>query len=159
MSDVVTTNPSGGSENITIIVPVVLGSIILLLVIALTASACLFLKKRRKLCFREVFEDQKTVLLGDNNEQGKAWRFNKKSVQHSKLKSKKKRKLRGAKYHSLGKAPPRFKTDPFANTTMENPLDDDFELEEDWSNPLFDSEKAALCDAAICIQSWYRMIR
>lgn len=165
MSDVVSTNPPPGdntSENVTIIVPVVLGSVILLLVIALAASACLFLKKRRKLCFREVFEDQdqkRILLVRDDHGRGKPWRVKKKPLKSSKPKAKKRRKSRGAKYHSLGRAPQRFKTDPFANVVMENPLGDDFELEEDWSNPLFDSEKAALSDAAVCIQSWYRMIR
>lgn len=161
MSSIVTTVASSdnGFDNISIIVPVVLGTIIVLLVIALAISACLFLKKRRKLCFRDIFDDQKTVLLGDKRRKTKPRQFNKKNPKPGKPKPKKKRKPREAKYHSLGRAPPRFKTDPFANVEMNNPLEDNFELEEDWSNPLFDSEKAAARDAAICIQSWYRMIR
>ena len=154
------TNPAAGSsttsEIITIIVPVVLGSIIVLLVIALVVSACLFLKKRRKLCFGETFEDQKPILSSDNKAQDKVWPFKKKAA---KPKPKKRKKHEKGKYRSLGRAPPRFKTDPFAKGLMENPLADDFDQEEDWTNPLFDTEKAAVRDAVICIQSWYRMIR
>ncbi|XP_064394843.1 low density lipoprotein receptor adapter protein 1-like isoform X2 [Halichondria panicea] len=158
MSDL-TTNPTAGSstpENITIIVPVVLGSIIVLLVVALVVSACLFLKKRRKLCFGETFEDEKPILSSDNKAQDKVWPFKNKPA---KPKPKKKKKHEKGKYHSLGRAPPRFKSDPFAKSSMVNPLADDFDQEEDWTNPLFDTEKAAVHDAVICIQSWYRMIR
>ncbi len=158
MSDL-TTNPTAGSstpENITIIVPVVLGSIIVLLVVALVVSACLFLKKRRKLCFGETFEDEKPILSSDNKAQDKVWPFKNKPA---KPKPKKKKKHEKGKYHSLGRAPPRFKSDPFAKSSMVNPLADDFDQEEDWTNPLFDTEKAAVHDAVICIQSWYRMIK
>ena len=166
MSDFTSTPAdSGGSDSpvtITITVSVVLGSIIVLLVVALVVSACLFLKKRRKLCFRErYYDDVKPILQGDKEHGAKAgkkgWPFEKKKKKPTKQKNKKRKSK--AKYHSLGRAPRFPKSDPFANVFLENPLADHDDFEEDWSNPLFDTEQAALRDAAITIQSWYRMVR
>ena len=48
--------------------------------------------------------------------------------------------------------------DPFNPDMLDNPMaDDDFDT--DWSNPAFDAGRSQVYDAAVTIQTWYRMIR
>lgn len=155
------TDDRSDPNSINIAVPVVLVGIILILLVALALSALLFLKKRRKLCFKERFDDVKPFLRTDKQLESRAskagWLYQNKN-QRSALKKKKNKKSK-VKYQSLGKTPKFPKSDPFANKFLENPLvtEDDFDV--DWTNPAFDTAQAQVRDAAITIQCWYRMIR
>ena len=147
---------------INIAVPVVLVGIILILLVALALSALLFLKKRRKLCFKERYDDVKPFLRTDEQLESRAskagWFYQYKKQKKSAGKTNKKKNSK-VRYHSIGKTPRFPKSDPFANKFLENPMVNEDDFDEDWTNPAFDSAHAQVRDAAVTIQCWYRMIR
>lgn len=148
------------------IVVIVLGSVLLLLLLVFLLLVCLLARRRRILCFRRKDREHKPFVLpdkklveryGQKQAQGKAGARGGRGREKPKGKGggKAKGKLR------LGESPDLRKPrgDPFAHNYLENPLIDDEEMNVDWSNPVFDVEKSRSRDAAITIQSWYRMIR
>lgn len=145
------------------IVVIVLGSVLLLLLLVFLLLVCLLVRRRRMLCFRRkdgehqpfVLPDKKLVeRYGQKRPRGKAGARGGRG--REKLKGKGgKGKLRPGESPDLRKP----QGDPFAHNYLENPLIDDEEMNTDWSNPVFDVEKSRSRDAAITIQSWYRMIR
>lgn len=144
---------------ITYITVIVLVSVVVILVATIGVVAFALVYRRRLLCFKRRL-DQNRLLQSDLERYGPVRKKHKQK--QSKLFDRKKAKRkarRNKKYHSLGKAPRFPKSDPFTNKFLENPLIADDEFDMDWTNPAFDREAAQRYDAAIIIQSWYRMIR
>ena len=114
------------------------------------------------LCFKRRL-DQARLLQSDLERYGPVRKKHRhkqsKIFDRKKPRRKARRNKKKTKYHSLGKAPRFPKSDPFTNKFLENPLIADDEFDMDWTNPAFDREGAMKYDAAIIIQSWYRMIR
>ena len=148
--------------DVTYIVVIVLASVVVFLVATIGVVALALVYRRRLLCFKREL-DQARLLQSDLERYGPVRKKHKRK--QSKLfdrknpKRKARRNKKRVKYHSLGKAPRFPKSDPFTNKFLENPLIADDEFDMDWSNPAFDREAAMKYDAAITIQSWYRMIR
>ena len=147
------------------IVVIVLGSVLLLLVGVFLALLCLVMKRRRALCFRREDRDHEPFILPDKKMEERLGRkgLNKEGTRGLGNKEKPKTKG-GAKARSKarpGGSPGLRKPrgDPFAHNYLSNPLVEEEEMNTDWSNPVFDIDKSRSRDAAICIQSWYRMIR
>ena len=144
------------------IVVLVLGSVLLLLVGVFLALLCLVMKRRRLLCFRREDRDHEPFILPDKKMEE---RRGKRGLNKEGLGDKKKPKTKGgAKVRSKarpGGSPGLRKPrgDPFAHNYLSNPLVEEEEMNTDWSNPVFDIEKSRSRDAAMSIQSWYRMIR
>lgn len=142
------------------IIAIVLGSILVLLLLVFLCLLCVFMRKKRLLCYRE--DEERPFVLPDKKLEERYGR----QLQH-RGKSKSPRKAvkknkKAIKYSKLGQSPAlrRPRGDPFAHNYLENPmLDDEDGMGEDWSNPVFDSARSRQRDAAICIQSWFRMIR
>lgn len=157
-----TPNNRPDANSINIAVPVILGAIVLILIVALLLSALLFCRKRGKLCFKVRYDDVKPFLRTDkqlDSEAQKRGFFYQKLKQKPLKKRQKKKKNSKVKYHSIGKAPRFPRSDPFAKKFLENPMIDDDDFDVDWSNPAFDMAQAQARDAAIMVQSWYRMVR
>lgn len=149
------------------IIVIVLGSVLLLLLLVFLLLVCLLVRRRRMLCFKRKEADQKPFVLPDKKlveRYGqKRPRGGKAGVRGGRGGEKQKGKGGGKAKGKLklGESPDLRKPrgDPFAHNYLENPLVDDDEMDMDWSNPVFDVEKSRSRDAAITIQSWYRMIR
>lgn len=142
------------------IIVIVLGSVLVLLLLVFLCLLCVFLRKRRALCFRNRGrEDHKPFVLPDKALLERYGR--KKPKKASPGKAGNKAKGKQLKYSRLGQSPAlrRPRGDPFAHNYLENPMLDEEGINEDWSNPVFDAERSRNRDAAVCIQSWFRMIR
>lgn len=144
------------------IVVIVLVSVVLLLLVTITLAALLLMYRRRMWCFKRRL-NQERLLQSDLERYGPVRRNKRfkqgKAFERKRRKQKRKYKKSKRKTTSLGKAPRFANSDPFTNKFLENPLIADDEFDMDWTNPAFDSEAAQRYDAAIMIQSWYRMIR
>ena len=143
------------------IIVIVLGSVLVLLLLVFLCLLCVFLRKRRALCFRSRRrgDEGKPFVLTDEKLRE---RYEKKrSRGASPVKGGNKAKGKQLKYSRLGQSPAlrRPSGDPFAHNYLENPMLDGEGINEDWSNPVFDAERSRNRDAAVCIQSWFRMIR
>ena len=139
------------------IIVIVLGSVLVVLLVLFLCLLLIFLKKRRALCFRARGYGDKPFVLPDKTLEE---RYGKKRRGGSPAKGGK-GKGKQLKYSRLRPSPAlqRPRGDPFAHNYLENPMLDDEGMDEDWSNPVFDAARSRNRDAAICIQSWYRMIR
>lgn len=140
------------------IIVIVLGSVLVSLLLLFLCLLLVFLKRRRALCFRDRDYGDKPFVLPDKKLEE---RYGKKRRGGSPAKGGK-AKGKQLKYSRLRPSPalPRPRGDPFAHNYLENPmLDDEEGMDEDWTNPVFDAARSRNRDAAICIQSWYRMIR
>ena len=137
------------------IVVIVLASVLLLLVVVFVVVMLLLAKKRRAFCFRRRDETAEPFLLTDKElEAAYPQEFVRKPKKISRPFSRPKNRLR---YERITGDP--SKKDPFVGKTLENPMIDDEELDMDWTNPAFDAERSNFFDAAVVIQSWYRMAR
>lgn len=138
------------------IVLIVLVSVLVLLLLVFLILVCVFLRKRRALCFRDRSDDEKPFVLPDKTLQERY----KKKRKEAPAKGKGGKKAKG-KHLRLGESPAlrRPRGDPFAHNYLENPMLDGEEMNMDWSNPVFDAERSRNRDAAVCIQSWFRMVR
>ena len=137
------------------IIVIVLGSVLLLLVGFFVTAILFFAKKRRVLCFRRRDAIAEPFLLTDQQlEAAYPREFVKKPKKINRPFSRPKNRLR---YERITGDP--SKKDPFLGRTLENPMIDDEELDTDWTNPAFDAERSHFFDAAVIIQSWYRMVR
>lgn len=138
------------------IVLIVLVSVLILLLLVFLVLTCVFLRKRRALCFRDRDDEEKPFVLPDKmllERHGKKRR-------EAPAVGKGGKKAKGRRLR-LGESPNlrRPQGDPFAHNYLENPMLDGEEMNVDWSNPVFDAERSRNRDAAVCIQSWFRMVR
>lgn len=141
---------------VSLIVVITLSSLLVLLLIIFLLALLVVLKTKRLLCFkRNVY--QRPFLYSDrelrreNNGRNSRFPFRKK---------KNTRPVEArSNYQSIGRAAKFPKRDPFANKVLENPMVsmDDFDM--DWTNPTFDKTRAVSFEAAVVIQSWFRMVR
>ena len=147
------------------IVVIVLASILLLLLLVFAVAVCIFTKRRRLLCFKTdqaarpfLVTDQQLEarFQGKRNQRDSAFSHKRKSKPAARKKKKSKGNKREFRYEPLQS--PR-KKDPFADGSLGNPLIDEEEFDEDWSNPAFDAERARLYDSSVVIQTWFRMVR
>lgn len=138
------------------IVLIVLVSVLVLLLLVFLTLVCVFLRKRRALCFRDRNDDEKPFVLPDKTLQERHRKKRREAPAMGKGGKKAK-----SKHLRLGESPAlrRPRGDPFAHNYLENPMLDGEEMNVDWSNPVFDAERSRNRDAAICIQSWFRMVR
>ena len=127
------------------IVIIVLACILVAMVAAFTVVMVIFTKKRRMLCFKE---DMATPFERDPR-----YRYQKKRKE---VRKKNEKVHKGPRYQHLPRSP---KFRKHESQPLQNPLLEDDDYNQDWSNPVFDMEGAQLFDAAVSIQSWYRMIR
>ena len=143
------------------IIVIVLGVVLVLLLLVFLCFICVFLRKRRALCFRDREDEEKPFILPDKTLEERYKKCRESSGKREKKKGGKKAKGKQLKYSRLGQSPHlrRPRGDPFAHNYLENPMLDTEEMNVDWSNPVFDAERSRNRDAAICIQSWFRMIR
>ena len=142
------------------IIAIALGSVLVSLLLVFLCLLCVFLKKKRALCFRSADGGAKPFVLPDKVlEERYGW---------GKAKNRSPGKKKGGaakgkqvKYSRLGQSPAlrRPNVDPFAHNYLENPMLEEEGLGEDWANPVFDAERSRQRDAVVCIQSWFRMIR
>ena len=147
------------SFNTSYTVAIVLISIVLILLVTIVVAALILVYRRRMWCFKRRL-DQARLLQRDLERYGPVRKKKRNRILERKRQKRKLRKYKNkSKYHSLGKAPRFPKSDPFTNKFLENPLIADDEFDMDWTNPAFDTEGAIMYDAAITIQSWYRMVR
>lgn len=144
------------------IVAIVLGSILVLLLVAFLFTSLVVLKTKRLLCFKR--NAYQRPFLHSDKELQRRKKGPKKStrVPFSKRDTKSGSPAKGRKskhYQSIGRAVKFPMRDPFANKLLENPMVsmDDFDM--DWTNPAFDETRALKFDATVAIQSWYRMVR
>ena len=135
---------------------IVLGSVLALLLFAFAATSVVLLRKKRLLCFRHAGYTRPFLHsdLDFPRRRGKSripldWRHGKKN----------KKKKKTQHYQSFSKGLKFPKRDIFARNFLENPMVDTDELDADWTNPAFDEAAAYIHDAAVSVQSWYRMIR
>lgn len=144
------------------IVVVVLGSVLLLLFVLFLLMGFILLKKKRRLCFRRTDGVPRPFVVPDKTLEERFKKAKAFSKGAPRVGEKAKPGKTKKKYSRLAESPDLHEPrgDPFAHNYLENPLVDDEEIVgEDWSNPVFDHEKSKNRDAAICIQSWFRMIR
>ena len=140
------------------IVVIALASVLVFLIVAVFVIALVLMKKRSLLCFKRK-TNVRPILLSDRELEARYGPRKQRRRNKNRAKSKASRKKSRGQYQSLGRSSMFPKSDPFANKYLENPLVDDDEFNVDWSNPAFDEEGSRLYDAAVMIQSWYRMIR
>lgn len=145
------------------IIAIALGSVLVALLLVFLCLLCVFFRKKRVFCFRRRGGDEegRPFVLTDKILEE---RYGKKKRRRHKSRSSggKGGKRKSVKYSRIGRSPDlrRPRGDPFAHNYLENPMADDVDgMGEDWSNPVFDAERSQQRDAAICIQSWFRMVR
>ena len=120
-----------------------LGLVALLLTVFMFVVTVVCLKKRRLVCFIE----QKKRKKKDDEEALYPFRNDK---------AKRKRRRR----RLVGQENKKKFSDPFAKTFLDPINMEDFDTHtNDWDNPLFDVQAARRKDAAITIQTWWRMAR
>jgi len=147
------------------IIVIVLASILLLLLLIFAVAVCIFIKKRRMLCFKKDLAAKPFLVTDQQLEAGFKGKRTQKAKPFSPGRKPKpagnKRKSKGDKSSNYRYEPLRSprKKDPFADGLLDNPLVDEDEFNVDWSNPAFDSERSRRYDAAVVIQTWFRMIR
>ena len=144
--------------NTEYIIAIALGSLLVTLLLVFMCLLCVFLRKKRALCFRDRrgYEQQRPFVIPDKTLYGKKQRRRKGGSSGKGAKGK------PVKYSRIGQQSPNLRQprgDPFAHNYLEDPMLDEEAMGEDWSNPLFDAEHSQKRDAAIHIQSWFRMIR
>ena len=140
---------SNTNEDIAIVVPAVLGALLVVLGVSVVAFISWFARRKKIWCFARA--ERKTQPLAFHTPAEIESR-----IQH-------KRRLRGFRgnrrsrmYHnSLKKALLSDQSDG----DVQNPLVGAEELDDDFTNPIFDVEAARYLDAATTIQSWWRMLR
>lgn len=138
--------------DIGIIIVIALGSILVVLLLLFMLTSFVVMRKKRLLCFKRN-EYHRPFRLVDR-EPGRHWRKSRQRAHGNKN-----AKKGDYKYQSISRALRFPKRDPFASSYLENPMVDMEELNTDWTNPAFDKRQGQKFDAAIAIQSWYRMIR
>ena len=128
-----------------LVAPIILSVVIVLLLSVALLGLCLFCRRKELLCFktktrgRKPYFDTEYSYLYDKQEERIRQRkpFLQRGVE----------KKRGSKAN--------YGKDPFTKRFSEIPIDCDLEDFANWQNPLFDRKQ----DAAITIQSWWRMTR
>ena len=144
------------------IIVIVLASILLLLLLIFAVAVCVFAKKRRMLCFKRDLAAKPFLVTDQQLEAGYKGKQKQRGKAFSRAKpAGNKRKSKGDKSSNYRYEPLRSprKKDPFADGILDNPLIEEDEFDVDWSNPTFDSERSRRYDAAVIIQTWFRMIR
>ena len=128
-------------ETWQVIAATFLGLVALLLIIAMVCILIIYLKKRRLLCFNDKIKRRK------EDEEKLLYKYSGQNV-------KKKRRR-------IGHGESTKFSDPFANKFNDPVNMEDFHNgdDQDWNNPLFDVQAAKRKDAAITIQTWWRMAR
>ena len=123
----------------------ILASAAVLLTMVFIAVACLFLKRRRMLCWKSQRKRPKNHTEPPTEEMYGLYTASRPKKRKSRLK---KPKFTAEK---------REFSDPFIKR-FSNPFEyEDYNIQ-DWENPLFDMDEARERDAIIKIQSWWRMV-
>lgn len=141
---------------VSLIVVVALSSVLVLLVGIFLLALLIVLKTRRLLCFKRNAY-QRPFLYSDRELRRKNKNRNSR-LPFGQKKNKKPDKAE-SNYRSIGRAVKFPKRDPFANKFLENPMVSMDDLNMDWTNPTFDETRAVRFEAAVVIQSWFRMAR
>lgn len=144
------------------IIIISLCAVLALLMLMFAAALLVLLKKRRLFCFKRNAAARPFAIPDHRIEAGLiAQGAKRRSFFRANPARHKKPKKSKLLYEPLiGQSPSTARRNPFANSTLENPMVDAEELHrEDWTNPAFDKERASRYDAAVVIQSWYRMNR
>ncbi len=143
------------------VIAITLASILLVLVVVLCLAFVVFLKRKRILCFKRDGRGVDKHFARSDQQLEAAYGLARGRKPKGKNISPLKRKEKHShQYQRLdGRPPSASPRDPFANDVLENPLVHEEELDADWSNPAFDTGRSQLYDAAITLQSWYRMRR
>lgn len=143
------------------IIIISLCAVLALLVLMFAVALLILLKKRRLLCFKRNAAARPFAIPDHRIEAGLVSQGAKRrSIFRANPARHKKQKKNKLLYEPLRQSPSTSRKNPFANSTLENPMVDAEELhEEDWTNPAFDKERSNRFDAAVIIQSWYRMSR
>lgn len=136
-----------------LIIAIVLGSILVLLLVAFLLSLLVVLRTKHLLCFKK--NAYHRPFLHSDRERKRGL---KKKTRPPFISSR--GPAKGKEYYqSIGRAVKFPKRDPFASKFLENPMVSMEDFDMDWSNPAFDETRALKYDAAVAIQSWYRMVR
>ena len=148
--------------NTEYIIVISLGSVLVTLLLVFLCLLCVFIRKKRALCFRSRRGDEvRPFVIPDKileERYAKKQRRRKRGTPGKGAKGKPIKHSRRVGQHSPDLRQPTG--DPFAHNYLENPMLEEVDgMGEDWSNPLFDAERSEQRDAAIHIQSWFRMIR
>lgn len=145
------------------IIIISLCAVLVLLMLMFAAALLVLLKKRRLWCFKRNAAARPFAIPDHRIEAGliaQGARAKRRSLFRANPARQKKPKKSKLLYEPLGQSPSTARKNPFANSTLENPMVDAEELyKEDWTNPAFDKERASRFDAAVVIQSWFRMSR
>ena len=148
--------------NTEYIIAIALGSVLVTLLLVFMCLLCVFLRKKRALCFhdhRGYEQQQRPFVIPDKTLEE---RYGKKQRRRKGGSPEKGAKRKPVQFSRIGQQSPNLRQprgDPFAHNYLEDPMLDEEAMGEDWSNPLFDAERSQKRDAAIHIQSWFRMIR
>lgn len=133
------------SVSISVVAPIILGVVIVLLSGVAVLGLCLFLRKRELLCFKSRTQGGK-----HRSDTEYSYLYGK---QEERIKRRKQFLRRGVERKRVSTTD--YGEDPFRKRFSEIPIEMDFEDDANWANPLFDRKQ----DAAITIQSWWRMVR
>ena len=142
------------------IVVITLCSVLVVLVLVILSGLLFVLKRRRMFCFKGDAAARPFSIPDRRIEAGmQVTQETKPRRPFSNAKPSRQKKGK-PRYKPLERSPSMVRKDPFANSTLENPIVDPEELdEEDWTNPAFDRERASHFDAAVAIQTWFRTKR
>lgn len=136
------------NDEVVIVVPVVLGATLIVLAVSVVVFIAWYSRRKRIWCFART--ERKTQPLP----------FHTPAEIQSRLQHK--RRLRGFKGNRKTKLDHSIKKALLSDQSegdVQNPLVGVDELEDDFTNPVFDVEAATYLDAAINIQSWWRMLK
>ena len=147
-----------GSLEVGHIVAIVCAGVFFLVLMAVGSLCVVYVYHRNMLCFRRRRISKRPHIYSQGDlEKGLQRKRRLKGLNRPPSSSHKRRSSRadGHVHHKKKRLP--FEEDH--NTILENPMADPDLERTDFSNPMFDHKKARLRDAAILIQSWYRMWR
>lgn len=137
------------NDQVVIVVPAVLGTVLVVLAVIMVVFVVWLARRKKIWCFRRA--ERKTQPLP----------FHTPAEIQSRLQHK--RRLRGFKggkksrldHNSIRKS--LLSDQPDGD--VQNPLVGADELDEDFTNPVFDTEAARYLDAAVTIQAWWKMLK
>ena len=136
------------NDQIVIVVPVVLGAILIVLAVSVMVFIAWYARSKKIWCFARA--ERKTQPL----------RFHTPAEIESRLQHKRRlRGFKGSRKSRLDNSIKKALLSDQTNGDVQNPLVGVDELNDDFTNPVFDVEAARYLDAAITIQSWWRMLK
>lgn len=137
------------SDEIVIVVPVVLGATLVVLAVSMVVFIAWYSHRKKIWCFARA--ERKTQPLT----------FHTPAELESRLQHKRRlRGFKGARKSRLGHSSiKKSLLGDQPDGDVQNPLVGADELDDDFTNPVFDIEAARYLDAAITIQCWWRMLK